>query len=146
MYRKTNILGSIQFNSIQIQFNSIQKSFIATQNIAYGTQQFYQVWYTTILSSKTSLATDIIWNVLVTMSPGWGIWKRYVYMLYVDVYKTITEVGLKITEACNLIMVFKICEELYVIVHKKYFPCTTMLNFGHSVPHTTSEPGDWGGN
>ena len=76
-----------------IQFNSIQKSSIATQNIAYGTQQFYQVWYTTILSIKTSLATDIIWNVLVTMSPGWGIWKRYVYMLYVDVYKTITEVG-----------------------------------------------------
>ena len=52
-------------------------------------------------------------------------------------------------------MVFKICEgipcssfsvkELDVIVHKKYFPCTTMFNFGHSVPHITSEPGGWGG-
>ena len=32
-------------------------------------------------------------------------------------------------------------EELDVIVHKKYFPCITMLNFGYSVPHLTSEPG-----
>ena len=47
-------------------------------------------------------------------------------------------------------MVFKICEgipspsfsvkELDVIVHEKYFPCITILNFGHSVPHITSEP------
>ena len=59
--------------------------------------------------------------------------------------------GLKITEACNPKMVFKICEgipcssfsvkELDVIVHKRYFPCITMLNCGHSVPHITSEPG-----
>ena len=41
-------------------------------------------------------------------------------------------------------MVFKMCEgilgssfsvkELDVIVHKKYFPCIKLLNFGHSVP------------
>ena len=37
-------------------------------------------------------------------------------------------------------------KELDVIVHKKYFPCTTMLNFGYSVPHLTGEPGGWGGN
>ena len=53
-------------------------------------------------------------------------------------------------------MIFKISEgmpcfsfsvkELDVIVHKKYFPCITKLNFGHSVPHITSEPGGWGGN
>ena len=64
--------------------------------------------------------------------------------------------GLKITEAFNPKMFFKICEripcssfsvkELDVIVHKKYFPSITMLNFGHSVPHITSEPGGWGGN
>ena len=36
--------------------------------------------------------------------------------------------------------------ELDVIVHKKYFPSLTMLNFGYSVPHLTSEPGGWGGN
>ena len=36
--------------------------------------------------------------------------------------------------------------ELDVIVHKKYFPYITLLNFGHSVPHLTSEPGGWGGN
>ena len=57
----------------------------------------------------------------------------------------------EISEACNPKMVFKICEgipcssfsvkELDVIVHKKYFPSTTMFNFGHSVPHITSEPG-----
>ena len=32
-------------------------------------------------------------------------------------------------------------KELDVIVHKKYFPCITLLNFGHSVPHLTSKPG-----
>ena len=37
-------------------------------------------------------------------------------------------------------------KELDVIVHKKYFPCITMSNFGYSVPHLTSEPGGWGGN
>ena len=67
-----------------------------------------------------------------------------------------TYLGLKITEACNPKMVFKICEgmpcysfsvkESDVIVHKKYFPCITILNFGHSVPHITSKPGGWGGN
>ena len=49
-------------------------------------------------------------------------------------------------------MVFKMCEgvlcssfsvkELDVIVHKKYFPCITLLNFGHPVPHLTSESGE----
>ena len=63
---------------------------------------------------------------------------------------------IKITEACNRKMAFKICEgiscssfsvkELDVVVHKTYFPCITVLNFGHSVPHITSEPGGWGGN
>ena len=53
-------------------------------------------------------------------------------------------------------MVFKMCEgisfsslsvmELEVIVHKKYFPCITLLNFSYSVPHLTSEPGGWDGN
>ena len=53
-------------------------------------------------------------------------------------------------------MVFKMCEgisfssfsvtELDVIVHKKYFPGITQLNFGYSVSHLTSEPGGWGGN
>ena len=56
-------------------------------------------------------------------------------------------------------IVFKICEgilcssfyvkEFDVIVHKNYFPDTyiiTLLNFGHSVPQITSEPGGWGGN
>ena len=53
-------------------------------------------------------------------------------------------------------MVFKMCEgiscssfsvkELDVIVCKKYFLCITLLNFGQSVPHLTSEPGGWGGN
>ena len=53
-------------------------------------------------------------------------------------------------------MVFKICEgvsfssfsvkELDVIVHENDFPCITPSNFGHSVPHITSEPGGWGGN
>ena len=48
-------------------------------------------------------------------------------------------------------MVFKIYEgipyslfsvkELDVIVHEKKIPCITILNFGHSVPHITSEPG-----
>ena len=52
-------------------------------------------------------------------------------------------------------MVFKICEaiscslfsvkELDVIIHKKII-CITLLNYGHSVPHITSEPGGWGGN
>ena len=37
-------------------------------------------------------------------------------------------------------------KELDVIVHKRYFYCITMLNFDHSVPHITSEPGGWGGN
>ena len=39
-------------------------------------------------------------------------------------------------------------KELDVIVHKNYFPCTciTLLNFGHSAPHLTSEPGGWCGN
>ena len=47
-------------------------------------------------------------------------------------------------------MVFKICEgisyssfpvkELDIIVDKKHFPCITLLNFGHAVPHLTSEP------
>ena len=47
-------------------------------------------------------------------------------------------------------MVFKICEgilrssfyvkEFDVIVHEKYFPCITILNFGQSVPQITSEP------
>ena len=37
-------------------------------------------------------------------------------------------------------------KELDVIVHKKYFLYITMLHFGHSVPHITSEPGGWGGN
>ena len=32
-------------------------------------------------------------------------------------------------------------KELDVIVHEKYFPCITPLNFGHSVPHLTSKPG-----
>ena len=27
-----------------------------------------------------------------------------------------------------------------------YAPCISMLNFGHSVPHITSEPDGWGGN
>ena len=36
-------------------------------------------------------------------------------------------------------------KELDVIVDKKYFPGITLLNFGHSVPHITSEPGGWGG-
>ena len=31
-------------------------------------------------------------------------------------------------------------EELYVIVHKNYFPCITISNFGHSAPQITSEP------
>ena len=49
----------------------------------------------------------------------------------------------------QLKMVFKICEgishslfsvkELDVIVHKKYFPGITLLDFGHSVPHITNE-------
>ena len=54
-------------------------------------------------------------------------------------------------------MIFKIYEgiscssfyvkELDVIVHKKkYFPCITISNFGHSVPHITSEPDGRGGN
>ena len=52
-------------------------------------------------------------------------------------------------------MDFKICEgiscssfsvkELDVIVHKKKLSLYN-LNFGHSVPHITSEPGGWGGN
>ena len=56
----------------------------------------------------------------------------------------------KITEACHPKMVCKICEgiscssfsvkELDVIVHEKYFPCINLSNFGHSVPHITSEP------
>ena len=37
-------------------------------------------------------------------------------------------------------------KELDVIVHKKYFACITILNFGHSVPHITGEPDGWGGN
>ena len=37
-------------------------------------------------------------------------------------------------------------KELNVIVHKKYFPYITMLDFDHSVPHITSEPGGLGGN
>ena len=47
-------------------------------------------------------------------------------------------------------MVFQMCEgiwscssfsvkELDVIVHKKYFPCIALLNFGRSVPHLTSD-------
>ena len=53
-------------------------------------------------------------------------------------------------------MVFKICEgiscssiyvtEFDVIVHKKYFPYITVLNFGYYVPQITSEPGGWRGN
>ena len=52
--------------------------------------------------------------------------------------------GLKICEGilCSSFSV----KELVVIVHKKYFPCITILNFAHSVPHITSEPGGWGGN
>ena len=48
-------------------------------------------------------------------------------------------------------MVFKMCEgiscssfsvkELDVIGREKYFPCITLLNFGHYVPRRTSEPG-----
>ena len=39
-------------------------------------------------------------------------------------------------------MFFILCysKELDVIVHENY------LNFGHSAPHITSEPGGWGGN
>ena len=50
----------------------------------------------------------------------------------------------------------KICEgiscssfsykELDVIVHKNYFLCVTLLNFGHSVPNINNEPGGWGRN
>ena len=64
--------------------------------------------------------------------------------------------GLKNNRGVQSKNVFKICEgipcssfsvkELDIIVHKRYFPCITMLNFGHSVPHITSEPGGWGGN
>ena len=53
-------------------------------------------------------------------------------------------------------MVFKMCERIFFssfsvkelddIVHKKYLPCITLLNFGYSVPHLTNEPGGWGGN
>ena len=53
-------------------------------------------------------------------------------------------------------MVFKICEgllcssyyvkEFDVIVHKKYFPCISLLFYHYSVPQITSEPGGWGGN
>ena len=53
-------------------------------------------------------------------------------------------------------MVFKNCDglscssfsvkELDVIVHEKYFPYITMLNFGHSAPYITGESGGWGGN
>ena len=53
-------------------------------------------------------------------------------------------------------MVFKICEEILwsalyvkefdVIVHKKYFPCITLLIFFHSVPQITSKLAGWGGN
>ena len=63
--------------------------------------------------------------------------------------------GSKITEAFNPKLVFKVCEgipcssfsvkELDVIVHKKYFPCITILNFGDYVRQLTSEPGGWGG-
>ena len=59
------------------------------------------------------------------------------------------------SEACNSKMVFKICEgiscslfslkELDVIVHEKYFPCITILNFGHSISHITSERDGRGG-
>ena len=44
----------------------------------------------------------------------------------------------------NIYSLFSVTE-IDVIVHKKYFPCITLLNFGHSVPHFTSEPGGWGG-
>ena len=65
--------------------------------------------------------------------------------------------GLKITEACNPKMVFKNCEgiscssfsfkELDVIINGNYFPCITMLNFGHSAPTSLAnlvvEVGTW---
>ena len=48
-------------------------------------------------------------------------------------------------------MVFKMSEgiscssffvkELDVIIHKKYFSCIALLNFGHTVPQLTSKPG-----
>ena len=34
---------------------------------------------------------------------------------------------------------------MYVIVHKKYFHCVTLLNFGHSVLQITNKPGGRGG-
>ena len=53
-------------------------------------------------------------------------------------------------------MAFKICEgipsssfyvkEFDVTVHLKYFLVQPYYIFGHSVPQTTSELGDWGGN
>ena len=56
--------------------------------------------------------------------------------------------GSKIVAAYNPKTVFKICEvkEMDVNVHENCFPCITLSNFGHSVPHITSEPGGWGGN
>ena len=74
-------------HSIQIQF----KRTLLPHKTLYSTYR-HKIWYTTILSSKTSPATDIIWNVLVTISSGWGVWKWHVYMLYVDACKNITEV------------------------------------------------------
>ena len=46
----------------------------------------------------------------------------------------------------NIVFFILCVKELDVIVHKKYFPCITLLNFGHSVSHLTSEAGGWGGN
>ena len=37
-------------------------------------------------------------------------------------------------------------KELDVIVHKKYFPCETLSNFGHPVSPLTSEPSGCDGN
>ena len=45
--------------------------------------------------------------------------------------------------SCSLFSV----KELDVIIHKQIFSLyLTLLNFGHSVPHLTSELGGWGGN
>ena len=52
--------------------------------------------------------------------------------------------GQNVRESCVSCSSFSV-KDLDVIVHKKYFPCIALINFGHSVPHLTNEPGGWGG-
>ena len=131
--RETVLLDSC---SISFDINSIsisRFSIISTGGSGSGSGSWYlmNIWHSALTSERYSSANC---QLEFGIKPTYKCTRNHTYW------------GLKITEACNPKMVFKICEgiscssfyvkEFDVIVHKKYFPCITLSNFEVGTRHS----------